>query len=97
MTALFSSGIELTALHNHLLGTSPNVLYLHFGGMGDPAKLAQGLRSALAATATPMGEAVSAPAGGFPGLVQGGKSSRRGREQEGQSGPVQFPPQGAHP
>ncbi|WP_243363889.1 DUF1259 domain-containing protein [Fundidesulfovibrio terrae] len=66
MAALFSSGIDLTALHNHLLGTSPNVLYLHFSGMGDPAKLAQGLRSALAATGTPSGEAMFVPASAAP-------------------------------
>ncbi|WP_243359293.1 DUF1259 domain-containing protein [Fundidesulfovibrio terrae] len=61
MAALFSSGIEISALHNHLTGTTPNILYLHFNGTGDPAKLAQGLRSALAATATPLGDAGFAP------------------------------------
>lgn len=49
------AGIEETALHNHLLGESPDVLYLHFMGRGDASKLARGLHDALALTKTPMG------------------------------------------
>lgn len=66
MTKLLSQGIRVTALHNHLLGTIPNVLYLHFEGMGDPAALAQNLREALSQTATPMGEPPAPRSGAFP-------------------------------
>lgn len=55
MGRLVAEGVKITALHNHLIGTVPVVLYLHFSGEGDPARLAGSMRSALAATATPMG------------------------------------------
>ena len=54
MTKLIAEGVEITALHNHLLGTSPVVMYLHFSGKGDPKKLAETMRSALSLTGTPM-------------------------------------------
>src|SRR6059036_1243085 len=47
--------IEQTALHNHLMGESPRVMYLHFSGHGDAAALARTLHDALATTKTPMG------------------------------------------
>lgn len=46
-------GIEITALHNHLLHESPRVMYMHIGGHGDPVKLAQALHAAIALTKTP--------------------------------------------
>lgn len=54
MTRLVAQGIEITALHNHLLNTSPVVMYLHFSGTGDPKRLAEAMRSALALTGTPL-------------------------------------------
>lgn len=51
---LVTEGVKLTALHNHLVGSKPVVLYLHFSGEGNPEKLAGVMRSALAVTATPM-------------------------------------------
>jgi hypothetical protein len=51
---LVAEGIKLTALHNHLIGASPAVFYLHFNGEGSPEKLANSMRSALAVTGTPM-------------------------------------------
>lgn len=91
MTALFASGIELTALHNHLLGTSPNVLYLHFSGMGDPVKLAQGVRSALAATSTPLGEAAPAPAGTSPDWSKVEKALGAAGQKKGDLAQFSFP------
>src|ERR1700761_2972443 len=43
MKRLVDDGIEITAIHNHLLRTSPAVFYMHVGGHGDPVKLAQSL------------------------------------------------------
>ncbi|MBI3789681.1 MAG: DUF1259 domain-containing protein [Gemmatimonadetes bacterium] len=43
---LVSGGISVTALHSHLVGESPHVLYVHFWGDGDPAVLAATLRAA---------------------------------------------------
>jgi hypothetical protein len=52
--ALQKGGIGQSALHNHLLGESPNVMYVHFMGHGDASKLAKALHDALALTKTPM-------------------------------------------
>jgi len=54
MAQLVVKGIEVTALHNHLLNESPTVKYLHFSGNGDPRKLAEAMRSALSLTGTPI-------------------------------------------
>jgi hypothetical protein len=40
-------GIEVTALHNHMLKQEPRLFLLHFWATGDVAKLASGLRAAL--------------------------------------------------
>ncbi len=54
ITRLVAEGIEITALHNHILNEVPVVMYLHFSGNGDPRKLADAMRTALSATGTPM-------------------------------------------
>jgi len=54
MKKLLDEGLEVTAIHNHLLRTSVPVFYMHVGGHGDPAKLAESLRAALALTKTPL-------------------------------------------
>jgi len=46
-------GFEISAVHNHLLGESPQVLYVHYMGSGDPVALAKTLKAALAKTSTP--------------------------------------------
>ena len=53
MTKLLQSGIEITALHNHLMRTTPATFYLHIRGHGDPVKLATAIRVALAESKTP--------------------------------------------
>ena len=65
--ALQRGGIEQTALHNHLIGESPHVIYIHFAGHGDPSKLARTLREALMLTKTPM-EPPATPAPAPPAL-----------------------------
>jgi hypothetical protein len=66
MQKLVDSGIEITALHNHLLNESPHVMYMHIHGQGDAVKLASSLRDALALTKTPA--AAPAPSGPPPDL-----------------------------
>ena len=61
MTALEDSGIQITALHNHLLRSSPATMYMHIDGHGDAVKLATALHAALAKSRTPMGAAPPAP------------------------------------
>lgn len=45
--ALLQSGIEVTALHSHMLDESPRLFFMHFWANDDAVKLAHGLRSAL--------------------------------------------------
>ena len=45
--ALETHGITVTAIHNHMLFDEPRLFMLHFWGVGDPAKLAEGLKAAL--------------------------------------------------
>jgi hypothetical protein len=61
MTKLQAMGVRQTALHNHLEGESPRVMYMHIEGRGDPVKIAGAVRSAIALTGTP---AAAAPGGG---------------------------------
>lgn len=61
LTVLEANGIEITALHNHLLHSSPATMYMHVEGHGDAMKLASALHLALAKSGTPLG-ASPAPA-----------------------------------
>ena len=61
ISKLEDSGIELSALHNHLLHESPRVMYIHFVGRGDEVEMAKGIREALAVTKTPLGLTPSGP------------------------------------
>jgi hypothetical protein len=54
MQKLRSAGFEITAVHNHLLGETPRVAYMHYMGHGPAAQIAGSLRSALAASKTPL-------------------------------------------
>jgi Domain of Unknown Function (DUF1259) len=54
MARLQKGGIEQTALHNHIVGEAPHVVYMHFMGKGDAEKIAQTLHDALTGTKTPM-------------------------------------------
>src|SRR6478736_8074003 len=53
MTKLLDGGLDITAVHNHILRASPATFYMHVGGHGDPEKMAAVIRSALAASKTP--------------------------------------------
>ena len=54
MSKLLENGLEITAIHNHVLRGSPATFYMHIGGHGDPVKLATAIRSALAESKTPL-------------------------------------------
>jgi len=57
MKKLEDLGIEITALHNHLLRANPATFYMHVLGRGDPAKMAAALHAALALSGTPIAAA----------------------------------------
>lgn len=60
MRALQAGGVEQTALHNHLRGESPHVMYMHIMAHGDPRTISQTIHTALAGTGTPMVVAAAA-------------------------------------
>ena len=66
MAELLRGGIRVTAVHNHLLRSTPQTLYMHVEGRGDPARLAATLRTALARSHTPL--LASAPAATPPAM-----------------------------
>ncbi|MEY4762112.1 MAG: hypothetical protein RLZZ200_1968 [Pseudomonadota bacterium] len=66
MKKLLEGGLEASALHNHLLRTTPAMFYMHVGGHGDPVRMADALRAALALSKTPLSAAAPAPAAAMP-------------------------------
>src|ERR1700754_2404357 len=53
MSKMIASGLQITAVHNHLLRASPATFYMHIAGHGDPVKLATAIREGLAESKTP--------------------------------------------
>jgi len=47
LKTLRRQGIEVTALHSHMIEDSPHLFFMHFWAHDDAQKLAQGLRAAL--------------------------------------------------
>ncbi|MBR0833696.1 DUF1259 domain-containing protein [Bradyrhizobium manausense] len=66
MAKMIASGLEVTAVHNHLLRASPATFYMHVAGHGDPVKLASAIRDALAESKTPL--TIAAPANPPPAV-----------------------------
>jgi biotin operon repressor len=60
MKKLQDEGLEITALHNHLLRAQPATFYMHVLGHGDPVMLAHALHDAIALSKTPLGNAAAA-------------------------------------
>src|SRR5258705_7235824 len=54
MSKLIESGVEISAVHNHVLRGNPATYYMHIGGHGDPVKMATAIRTALAESKTPL-------------------------------------------
>ena len=67
ISALEEANVQVTALHNHFFYEQLRIMFMHIGGMGDPVKMAQGIRNALDKTATPHPSAGS-PSGSEPPL-----------------------------
>lgn len=66
MLKLMEGGLEITAVHNHLLRSNPATFYMHVGGHGDPVKMAAVIHDALGASKTPL--AASPPASPPPAI-----------------------------
>src|SRR5256885_1031048 len=54
MIKLIENGLEITAVHNHLLRANPATFYMHVGGHGDPEKIATVIVQALQSSKTPL-------------------------------------------
>src|SRR3977135_1529523 len=65
MSKLIENGVEITAVHNHVLRGNPATYYMHIGGHGDPVKMATAIRTALAESKTPL----AAPTPGTPPAI----------------------------
>ena len=53
MLKLQEAGIQESAVHNHLIGESPRVMYMHIASHGDPVQIAKAIHDAVALTKTP--------------------------------------------
>ncbi len=49
---LRAHGLQVTALHSHMLRESPRLFFMHFWGVGTPEKIGEGLKAALSKVAT---------------------------------------------
>jgi hypothetical protein len=47
LKALRTNGIDVVAIHHHMVGTQPNITFLHYWGKGPAQKLAAGVRAAV--------------------------------------------------
>lgn len=61
MSELLKGGIRITAVHNHLLRSTPQTIYMHVMGRGDAVQLAASLHAALALSQTPLQPPAAAP------------------------------------
>jgi hypothetical protein len=62
MLKLEQGGVDVTAIHNHLLWEKPSVKYMHVEAMGDAVHFAQVVHDALATTKTPLRTAAASSA-----------------------------------
>ncbi len=60
MEKLRSAGFEISAVHNHLIEETPQVVYMHYMGHGAAPQLAASLRAALAVSKTPLDKPAAA-------------------------------------
>jgi hypothetical protein len=54
MTKMIENGVQITAVHNHLLRANPATFYMHISAHGDAVKTATAIRTALAESKTPL-------------------------------------------
>jgi hypothetical protein len=53
---LIENGIEVVAVHNHMVGEQPKIFFLHYWGVGNAEQLAKGLKAALDQTGKSKGK-----------------------------------------
>src|SRR5437660_2378264 len=91
MRKLQEGGIEIAAVHNHLIGESPHVVYMHLSSHGDAVKMARAIHDAVAVTKTPGPDASGAAASAEPlGIDQKAIEEALGRSGKANGGILQF-------
>ena len=90
MSSLQKSGVHEAALHNHLVGESPHVLYMHLASHGDPVQMARAIHDAVALTKTPPPDSSPAPAAADLGFDQKSVEQAIGRSGKVNGGILQF-------
>jgi hypothetical protein len=91
MRKLQEGGIEISAVHNHLIGESPRVMYMHIASHGDAVRMAHAVHDAVALTKTPGPDAGSAQAATEPlGIDQKAVEEALGRSGKVNGGILQF-------
>lgn len=50
LKALRKNGLDVVAIHHHMIGTTPTIYFLHYWGTGPAEKLATGFKAALSET-----------------------------------------------
>ena len=58
---LVSNNISITGIHNHIMGETPVIKYIHYSATGNPETLASGIKDVLSATSTPLTESKEDP------------------------------------
>lgn len=53
---LRAGGFEISGVHNHFLGESPRLMFIHFAAKGRAVEMARSFRAAIEATTTPLGK-----------------------------------------
>jgi len=79
IAGLQAGGLQITAVHNHLIGETPRVMYVHYWGQAPEATLAAGLKSALQKSATPLQPPAAAAPASDPGFDAAGFQQTLGR------------------
>jgi len=91
MRKLQEGEMEISAVHNHLIGESPHVMYMHIASHGDAVKMAHTIHDAVALTKTPGPDAGSTPAKSEPlGIDQQAVEAALGRSGKVNGGILQF-------
>src|SRR5882762_11256397 len=86
MMKLQEGGIHESAVHNHLIGESPHVMYMHIASHGDAVQMAKAIHDALALTKTPGPDATPTPAA--PAATELGFDQKEVEQILGHSGKV---------
>lgn len=90
MMKLQEDGIHESAVHNHLMGESPRILYMHIASHGGAVAMAKAIHDALALTKTPAPDNAAPPASQELGFDQKKVEEALGRSGKVNGGILQF-------